>query len=236
MPLFLTIFVAVGFSFAGLVSTSGPSPSAADVSPITLSADGRFGVTVPESDTDDQGKDTNNAIVEIKTAHVLGVIQGPVATQHMNNDEVSPTYWTPDDSALLWLVNAKWGVGTVILINLHGGKIARQVDVLALLQKEILNRTRAARPKDYSAVKLAGAGDGSWFKDGFAINVVFDAEAGKLRFPVSAHVFLTSDVKGEGQDETKLDSRMNAEVSRDGAVKVIKFYLGQTPPDAGWLH
>jgi hypothetical protein len=236
MPHSLTICVAVGFSFAGLVSTSGQSPSVADVSPITLSADGRFGVTVPESDMDDKGKDTNNAIVEVKTAHILGVIQGPVATQHMNNDGVAPTYWTPDDSALLWLVNAKWGVGTVILVNLNNGKIARQVDVLGLLQKEILNRTRAARPKDYAAVKLEGAGGGSWFKDGFAIDVVFDAEAGKLRFPVSAHVFLTSDVKGEGEDEIKLDSRMNAEVGRDGAIKATKFYLGQDPPDPGWLH
>ena len=102
-------------------------------------------------------------------------------------------------------------------------------------KKEILKRTRAARPKDYAKVKLESAGDGSWFKDGFATDVVLDATSDNLKFPISARVFLTSNTK-DLQDVTNLDSRMEAQINRDGTIKVTKFYLGQDPPAREWGH
>lgn len=223
-------------------SAYGQDAPANHVLPITLSVDGRYGVTVLPDEYDEKAdgsyepvKNPENAIVEIKTGRVIGTIDGDVAFEHMNHDEIAPTCWSADDSTLLWQVDGKWGFATEILISLKNGKIARQLDVLTLLQQEILKRTRAARPKDYAAIKANSGDFGSWFKDGFAIDCVLDAQSDKLTFPLLAHVFLTSNTKDiEGM--LNLDSRMTAEVSQDGTIKVKDFHLGQDPPAREWGH
>lgn len=239
MPL-PSFFALVLVFLAGDARAADEEVTRGEVSSITLSPDGRFGVTVPghayvekADGTYDDVKNPQNAIIEIKTGKVVGIIGGDVAFEHMNHDNLMPSCWTEDDATLLWQVDSKWGIGTIRLINLKGGKIAGQVDVLNLLQKEILTRTRTARPKDYASVKRGSDGYGSWFKDGFAIDVVLDAAMGNLQFPIVARVFLTSNTKGL-PDITNLDSRLNAEINRDGTFKVTKFYLGQDPPAREW--
>ena len=214
---------------------------ASHVLPITFSPDGRYGVMVLPNEYYEKTagdyepvKDPENAIVEVKTGHRLGVIQGDVAFEHMNHDEVAPTCWTADDFMLLWQVDSKWGYATEILISLKDGKVAGQVDVLTLLQQEILKRTRAARPKEYAGIKATSAGFGSWFHDGFAIDCVLDG-ATPLTFPILCHVFLTSNTK-DMPDVTNLDSRMTAELTHDGKIKVKNFHLGQDPPAREWGH
>ena len=134
---------------------------------------------------------------------------------------------------VLWQVDSKWGFSTEILIKLDNGKIAWQVDILKLIRQEILKRTRQALPEKYKIVKEASKGDGSWWQDGFAIDSVLDSKGGPMTFPLLYHVFLSSN-PNEISDQTKVDSRMTAEVNQDGTVKVDDFHLGTNPPSRNW--
>ena len=201
---------------------------------ITLSPDHRFGVTVPELGGNKQLKDPENQVIEIKTGRVLGVIQSDdVAYDHINNGEIVPAFWSADEAKVLWQVDDKWGFGTIILLSLDGEKIANQVNVLLLLRTEILKRTRNALPEKYEIVKKAGAGDGSWWQDGFAIDCVLDSKGGSLTFPLLFNVFLSSDPKNDSGPE-EVNSRMTAEIKADGTLEVKDFHLGTLPPARTW--
>jgi hypothetical protein len=173
-------------------------------------------------------------VIELKTGRLLGAIQVPyVAFDHINDGEIDATIWSEDDSMLLWQVDGKWGFNTETLVSLRDGKILAQVDILHLLQQEVLRRTKEASPKDYAAVKANSAGFGSWYKDGFAVDCVLVSSVGPLKFPLLYRVFLTSNTKG-AEGVTNVDSRMTAEVNRDGTFTVKDFHLGTDPPARTW--
>lgn len=224
--------------FAGTGSLFGQNvPVGYTLPDITLSPDHRYGITVPMLDAYLQGtlkdKDVQNSVVEVKTGRVLGAIQSDAAFDHMNHDEIVPSWWTADDSMVFWQVDGKWGFNTEILIKLEDGKIKWQVDVLNLLQQEMLKRTRAATPKKYADVKKENADDGSWFRDGFAVDCVLDSKEGPMKFPLLFHIFLTSNPKGF-EYATNVDSRMTVEVNKDGMIKVDDFHLGKDTPSRNW--
>jgi hypothetical protein len=225
----------------GITPVCAQDTSDNHIDPVTFSPDGRYGITVQPSEYTGPDmdvvpvKDPENAIIEIKTGHRVGVIQGDPAFEHMNHDRLEPTCWAADDSVFLWQVDGKWGYAEEVLISLKNGKVASQIDVLKLLQDEILKRTQETVPKDYAAIKATSDGFGSWFRDGFAVDCVLDSAATPLTFPIQCHVYLTSNTKGLS-DVLNVDSRMNAEVLRDGTIKVTKFYLGQDPPAREWEH
>src|SRR5271167_3855730 len=97
----------LAYSFAFLLClTQAFAQDSSDnhVDPTTLSPDGRYGVTVPDSPVAKQAdgsyedvKDQENAIIEVKTGHRIGAINGGVAFEHMNHDHLEPTYWAADD-------------------------------------------------------------------------------------------------------------------------------------------
>lgn len=203
----------------------------------TLSPDKKYGVTVFDNEKNEMPDEVKSQVVEVKTGRALGTIEGVGALTNMNHDEVIPTRWTADDSALLWLIDGKWGYSVEILIHLKDGKITSQVDVMAPLQKEILKRTKAVVPKEYAQVKKDGEGDGSWFKDGFAIDCVPDGKNdgtdGPLKFPLLYHVFLTSNTKGL-EDVINVDSHMTALLNEDGTITVKEFHMGKEPHARNW--
>jgi hypothetical protein len=185
-------------------------------------------------DDEDSIKNPQNQIIEVKTGQLGGAIQTEyVAFDRINNGEIDPTEWTADDSMLLWQVDGKWGFSTEVLVKLAEGKIEWQVDLLKGFEQAMLKRTRQAVPDKYAAVKATSSQYGSWYKDGFAIDCVQDGPGGPLKFPLVYHCFLTSNTKGlEGL--TNVDSRMTAQVSRDGTIKVTEFHLGTDPPAREW--
>jgi hypothetical protein len=106
--------------FAGTGSLFGQNvPVGYTLPDITLSPDHRYGITVPMLDAYLQGtlkdKDVQNSVVEVKTGRVLGAIQSDAAFDHMNHDEIVPSWWTADDSMVFWQVDGKWGFNTEIL-------------------------------------------------------------------------------------------------------------------------
>ena len=226
------VVAIVNFAWAGGALGQGVPPKD-DIPTTTYSPHARYGVTVPKledykSPGDQSPNGPKNKVVEIKTAHVLGAIQADVAFAGENHEELEP-WWTADESMLLWQVDGKWGYATEVLVKLADGKIKSQVDILSLLQQEILRRTRAAVPTKYAAVKAQGKGDGSWFKDGFAIDCVLTAEGDDMKFPMPFHVFLTSNPKSiEGM--VTVDSRMSGTISENGTIVVNDFHLGTEPP------
>lgn len=202
------------------------------VPPITMSPDQKFGVTVPMLEMEEQLKTPQNSVIELKTGKVAGVIQTEyVAEDHMNHDTIVQTLWSADDAVLLWQVDGKWGFSTEVLICLEDGKIKWQVDVLKKIEEEILKRTRASDPAKYEEVKTDNAGYGSWYKDGFAVDSVLQGDA--LKFPLVFDVYLTSDTKAPSGG-AKVDSRMTAEVAKDGSLRVTNFHLGTSPPARNW--
>jgi|GEM_PF-1935855 len=203
----------------------------------TLSPDHKYGVTAFDNTDNDAPDGAKSQIIEVKTGHLLGAVQADLAMKNMNHDEIVPTRWTEDDSTLLWQVDGKWGFSDIVLITLGNGKIQSQVDLLDLLQKEILKRTREATPNNYAKIKATSGDFGSWYKDGFAIDCVLDQKGdgtdGPLKFPLIYHVFLTSNTKGM-DDIINVNSRMIASVSKDGTVQVDNFHMGNKPPARTW--
>jgi hypothetical protein len=203
----------------------------------TLSPDHKYGVTVFDNTENDAPDDGKSQIIEVKTGKLLGAINAELACKNMNHDTIVPTRWTADDSTLLWLVDGKWGFSNEVLIHLKDEKIASQIDVLDLLQKEILKRTKAATPKEYAKVQATSGDFGSWYKDGFAIDCVPDDRGNvtdkPLVFPLLYHVFLTSNTKGL-EDVVNVDSRMTALLHQDGTIEVIDFHMGKEPPSRTW--
>jgi hypothetical protein len=147
-----TVLLSIFLACSPFVSThAGSAPGAAESYAIlanTYSSDHRYGITVTELDGTASGENAVNSIVDIQTGKLLGAIDSDVASEHMNNDEIAPTLWSADDSALLWLVDGKWGYRTEELIKISKGRMGSQVDVLTLLQAEILKRLKKAVPKE----------------------------------------------------------------------------------------
>jgi hypothetical protein len=229
VPLALVLTLAAALRVFGQAIPAGYT-----VPDVTLSPDHRYGVTVPQNVEDSAIAHQQNEVVEVKTGRPLGAItENEVAAGHTSNQELAPTEWTADDSMLFWQVDGKWGFETEVLIRLAGGKIASQVDVLTALEQEMLRRTLAASPQQYAAVKAKSDEYGSWYQDGFAIDCVEDNTTGPMTFPLHFHVFLSSNVKGL-PDLPTLESRMTAEVDRDGGVRVDEFHLGSDPPSRNW--
>jgi hypothetical protein len=237
MPSFPTWSAAViFFAWTGSAALAQKLPDGYIVADNSVSPDGRYGIIVPKSAEEDTIKNPQNAVIDLRTGHLIGAIMldpDYVAFDHINNGEIDPTQWSADDAVLLWTVDGKWGFETEMLVKLDGKKITGEINVLNLLEKEMLKRTQAASPKDYAAVKATSADYGSWYKDGFAIDCGLANAGPDLKFPLLYHCFLTSNTKGlEGV--TNLDSRMTAEVSADGTIKVDDFHLGKDPAARNW--
>ncbi len=192
----------------------------------TLSPDKRFGVLVPDEKRYDAGE--KNKLVEVSTGHVLAAIAGEPGMEQMNHGGVNPTRWSADSSLLLWRVDGKWFPRALVLIQLNGGKVQWQLDLLKTAQQEILARTRKAAPKKYAAAKKRNAGDGAAYPDGFTIDVTTDGEdTTSVELPVRVHVTLTSNPK-EIEDFPKnaqLDAKLEGEAGAGGKLKVLSFNL-----------
>jgi hypothetical protein len=202
---------------------------------VTVSPDKKYGVTVPPSVNVPDFFTKTNEIIELKSHRNVGWINAETAFARMNKHELLPAWWSADDTYLLWQVEGKWGMHQQELVCLTGGEIQWELDVLAVLERQILNRTEAAIPEKFLAASKANWGDGSDYPEKFTIDSWCDkSNKGPLKFPVLFHVFLTSNPKGaEGVPE--VDSFMDAVLKDTGEITVTRFQLGRTK-DAAWYQ
>jgi hypothetical protein len=200
--------------------------------PNTQSPDKKYGVLIPQTAAADSIPNPGNLIIYVPTGALLGPIKADVLWDRSNNDTLQPARWSADDSQLLWLVDGKWGYDTAVLVTLAKHKIKSQVDVLNLLRTEILERAKKASPSLYAKIKASSADEGSWFKDGFAVDCV-PADGTTLQFPLNYSVFMGANIK-QIDGEPDLEARMTAELNQDGTIKVTGFHLGNTPPARTW--
>ena len=199
---------------------------------ITLSPDHRYGVTVPDLNT----PNPQNSLVEVETGRVLAVIQANTGYESANHNSVLPSRWAQDDSLLLWEVDSKWCDTALVLLKLENGTVVWQLNLLKTGQQAILALTKRAKPKKYFAAKEKTRDSGSDYPDGFTVDVVAEGnENDALSLPLKIHAYLTSNPKSiAGQEDTNLDSRLDAVVDKDGKFRVTNFHLGVMPPAPRW--
>jgi len=131
--------------------------------------------------------------------------------------------WSRDSSMLCWIFPDKWFPESYLALKLRDGKLAWQVELMKLAQREILARTEAAAPVNFAAVKLENAGWGSAYPEGFTIYVV-EPQKGFVP-PLVCEVSLTSDPKGSDDepDENGVLAWLTLAVAADGSVSFSNF-------------
>lgn len=228
----LPVRVVFAFLLALCASAQGGNiPKGFLVPKDSLSPDQRYGVTVPILDQAPDLDTTDNSVIEMKTGRILGPIRAYTGWNRMNHGGVLPARWSQDGALLLWTVDGKWFFNTLVLVKIEKGKIAWQTDVLKAGQQAILARTKKAAPEKYAAFKKAGAGNGSAYPEGFAVDVV---TKGDLAFPLQIDVSLTSSTEVQADPDIpiapKLESNLQGVVNERGQFVVTAFHLGRGHP------
>ena len=205
-------------------------PKGFQVPDSTLSPDHRYGVTVPllaDVLTHGEDYDPPNSVIDMKTGRLLAIIRGAHGWDRMNHGGVVPARWSPDGSLLLWSVEGKWSVRTLVLLKIEQGKVKWQIDVLQAAQQAILTHTKEAVPKRYAAAKKATAGSGSAYPEGFTV----DAQAiGVVKLPLEIDVDLTSNPKIPDPGIPQIDSHLEGLLNARGRFVVTSFHLGRGQP------
>ena len=173
-----------------------------------MSADGKLGVSIP----DDDGEP--NAVVAIPSLDVVDVLPSLAIFEHESHARVL-AWWV--DHVLVWYVDGKWGSFALVVADLDAH---RQTDVRADCVREVLARLRAARPKLYAEVATQNGDWGSWYEDGFAI----DVRPGGDKFPLALAIDVTSNPKHLA-DEPMLEASMTATLARDGTLRFGKLAI-----------
>jgi hypothetical protein len=212
--------------FLALISISAAAdwPAGFSVPKSTLSPDGRLGVLVPDEShyCDEQPQ---NKVVEVASGRVLVIIQAETGMEQMNHGGAAPQ-WSADGSLLLWKVEGKWAPRALVLLKIHEGKVAWQVNILKQAQRATLIRTRKAQPKAYAAARDFNKGNGSAYPEGFTIEVTTPVDHDKpVALPLAVHAELTPDPKGleDFPKTATLYAKLDAVVTADGKFLVEKF-------------
>lgn len=221
--------VLCGITLIATSSHSAPPiakmPKAHVVVESSISPAKRFGVSAfdPAKQEMPESGPTANTLVELKTNRVVATLASDPAPAHGGNHiDIMPSRWSPDGSLLLWEVDGKWFHYALLLVRLENGKVLWQRNVMQMLQKEILARTRQAQPKKYAAVKKDHEGWGSAYPDGFSVEV---EALDPLTFPVHVRARLASETKVQ----SILDYHLEGEINAQGELKVTKFAPGPGP-------
>ena len=100
----------------------------------TLSPDKEYGVILPKLLLQEEP----DFIVNVKTSAILGSVEvGEMVTpyyEHQNYGGLTVS-WSPDSSAALVEIDEKWGPGALVVVEIIDGKIQRQTDLSAQVEK-----------------------------------------------------------------------------------------------------
>ena len=237
ISVFLAIIACViscGFSILaadeepdGELITGKEFPDGFGVVRSSLSPDKRYGVLAPaDFDHYDETKHQNK-LVEVNTGRTLAVIDAETGKAgFMNHGGIQPSRWSADGSFLLWEVAGKWSPRALVLLKIEDGKVKWQRDLLKMVQKEILARTRKASPTKYAAIKKRNSElDQDTYPDGFTVNVqITGKEGAPLTFPLNVEASLESDPKAmESPPKNQLSSEMKAVLDSNEKLIVKSF-------------
>lgn len=163
------------FCFAAFAAP--PLPKGYEISPNSTSPNGEFCVIEPTRDAFFKAIESSskinfyNAVVNAKTGKILekvkddyGIHDGP---QFINDHAL----WSPDSSTLVWVIDSKWGPSSITVFRLANRHVISQTDLRTPIDNELLKRTKKAHPKIYKNAVKENAGCGSWYPDGFTIDI-----------------------------------------------------------------
>jgi len=186
MRSFVIVAMCVGAAYAT------PLPAGFTIVPSSISPDHKLGVIAPDFDHVKE-HERQNKLVEIATGKVVATIAADTRFEHENNTDIKPV-WSSDGKWLEWRADGKWGSVALVLLEIDHGAVKRQIDVREPAVKAALAAAKKANPKAYAAARKEGEGEGSWFRDGFAIDVHPDHE-GPPSLPFKFVIELTSNPK-----------------------------------------
>jgi hypothetical protein len=217
-------FVGIIFVISG-TALGQKIPAGCTIPDFTSSPDHRYGVTVPQNDSEVDNQNAQNELIELKTGHVLAAIKGDTGWDHGGWAVALPSRWSQDGTFLLWHVDGKWSPSALVLLRVHDNAVNWQIDLLNTAQQAILARTKNADPIKYAAAKKQNSGNGSAYPDGFTVDVYVDGKDGDpLSLPLTVHANLTSNPK-QIEGMINLDSGLDAVVDKNGKFTVTKFHL-----------
>jgi hypothetical protein len=204
-------------------------PSDAVVWKESISPDGRYGVTVG----DVEKHIGPNMLVEIKTKKVLAVLASEPFFLHEGHAEPQPR-WSPDGKTLLWYIDGKWGSFVLLVLRVERGAVKWQAELREPAIAHALAQARKAQPALYERIKKNGAGDGSWWRDGFAVDVRPEPDdAQKSWLPMKIAVSIDANPK-QIADEPNLVGNLAGTLAADGKLKLGKLaitFAGTTPAE-----
>lgn len=201
-------------------------PDGFTVVPASISPDGKLGVIAPDLDHAKE-HEHQNKLVEIATGKVLAVIDADTAFEHQNHTTLLPK-WSKDSSLLVWYVDGKWGSYALVLLRLEHGAVTSQINARELAVAEALRAAKQANPMAYAAAKQEGKDEGSWFRDGFAIEVrPEDPETTKPALPMKLAIEMTSTPKEMDSypKAARFSGKLTGVVGADGKITFSKLAI-----------
>jgi hypothetical protein len=156
------------------------------------SPDRRYGVIWPDAGHVVDGV-RQNRLIELATGKVIATLDAETVFAGQSHATPAPR-WTRDGASLVWHVEGKWGSHAVAVVRIDKGNVVWQVDVRERVVREVLPALERMAPSAYAIAKRQGAGNGSWYRDGFAIDIR-PASKAPPTFPLAFEIELTSDPK-----------------------------------------
>jgi len=216
-----SIIIAIVVGVVAVV-VAAPLPAGFRVVTGSVSPDKTLGVIAPDADHASQAAHQNQ-LVQVSTGKVIATIDAETVYEHENHVDITPA-WSADGSLLAWYARGKWGSAVLVLLRVDHASVRQQIDVRERAVERALANARKANPAAYEAAKQEGAGNGAWFRDGFAIDVrpVTD---GPPTLPFKFVVDMTSNPKEleSYPAPARFAASMIGVVGRDGAITFGQF-------------
>lgn len=186
----------------------------------SVSPDGQLAITIPTIDELDENFDAvRNQIIETKNRKVVVTIEGKAGRPDLNHIDTNFA-WSQDSLNLLWTVEGKWGPLAVVHLAFEPKGAVRQVNLREAGCREILQRLKDARPKEYTAAVKQNEGNGEFYPEGFTIDFLFDRKSPTL--PIPFQIGLTANPK-EIEGLTVLQAFMTGLLNADGELEWTNF-------------
>lgn len=144
----------------GITGTNAPTPApivpksmpSYEITADCVSPNGKYGVMHERREAFDNGAvdDLKNYLVALAPFKILGRLadEGYVeGVAHAGLD----VQWTKDNSTVLVVYDRKWGPGSLLVVQLHGGKVVRQTDLLPGLNDMMGAYFRKSSPALYKS-------------------------------------------------------------------------------------
>ena len=184
----------------------------------TVSTDKNFAIIYPKSSDADDVLKTKNYLVALHPFSRLGALDTKWPYFQGESHGGLSADWSKDSAVGVVTLESKWGPGDIILLEVHGGKLARQTNLTSKMHDLLLPDYRAAKAAPYNEY----------------FDFVFESERdsickleGSKRVRIDASA--TTDPKGGGDErvwEGRLKAIWDVAQARFVSQKVIRRFAG----------